>query len=300
MRYVVAGASGFLGTALTRDLARDGHDVVRLVRREPTAADERQWDPYAGVLDPDVLTGADVVVNLAGANIGRPWTPRYKSVLRESRVRTTATLADAVVKADGTPALLVQSGKSAYGEDRGDEVLTEDAERGEGFLADVCRLWEGATAPAAEAGSRVAYLRTGVVLASDALAFRVMALPFRFGVGGRLGSGRQFFATISVTDWLRAVRFVAEHNELSGPVNLTLPEPPRYDEFVHALASGLHRPALFPVPGFVLRAAAGDLAWEMIGSTRAVPTRLLDAGFTFTHPDIGSAVAAALSPARSS
>ncbi len=294
MKYVVAGASGFLGTALARDLSRDGHQVVRLVRRPVRSADEHQWDPYAGELDPDVFTGADVVVNLAGATIGRPWTPRYKSVLRESRVRTTATLAEGVAKADGSPALLVQSGKAAYGEDRGDEVLTEESERGEGFLAGVCRLWEGATAPAAEAGARVAFLRTGVVLAGDALAFKMLALPFRLGLGGRLGSGKQYLATLSLADWLRAVRFVAEHDELSGPVNLVLPEPPRYDEFTKALASALHRPALVPVPGLLVKAATGDLAWELIGSIRAVPRRLVDSGFDFRHPDVESAVAYAV------
>lgn len=296
MRWVLAGASGFLGTSLADDLTRSGHDVVRLVRREPRSADEVRWDPYAGTLDPSALDGAHVVVNLAGATIGRPWTPRYKRTLRESRVRTTATLSEAVAKAGGQPVLLTQSGKSAYGEDRGAELLTESSPTGEGFLADVCRLWEGATAPASEAGSRVCFLRTGVVLSADALAFKVLALPFRLGVGGRLGSGRQYMATLALTDWLRAVRFVAEHNDLSGPVNLCLPQAPTNAEFTRALAKALHRPALIPVPGILMRAGTGDLAWELLGSTNLVPRKLLDANFTFTHPTTEATITSALHP----
>ncbi len=294
MRYVVAGASGFLGTALTGDLARDGHDVVRLVRREAGQPGEHRWDPYAGELDPAVLADADVVVNLAGATIGRPWTPSYKKVIRESRVRTTATLAGAVAATSNPPALLVQSGIGGYGNDRGDELLDEESELGSGFLADVVRLWEGAAAPAVEAGARVCYLRTGVVLDPGALAFKLISLPFRLGLGGRLGSGRQYFPVLSLTDWLRALRFVAEHNELSGPVNLCLPEPATNTEFAKALASALHRPALLPVPGFAIKAATGDLAWEVLGSTRAMPARLLHEGFEFKHPTVASAVTSAV------
>jgi uncharacterized protein len=295
MRWALAGASGYLGSKLTEDLRAGGHDVVRLVRRQPAGTDEVEWDPYTGELDPGVLAQADVVVNLAGANIGRPWTPTYKKVLRESRVRTTATLADAVAKVtDDPPTLLVQSGKSAYGEDRGDEILTEETPTGQGFLADVCRLWAGAAEPAEKAGARVAYLRTGLVLAPDAIAFRLMALPFRLGLGGRLGSGRQYMAAISLPDWLAAVRFVAEHNELSGPVNLSLPDAPTNAEFTKTLAAELNRPAVIPVPGLLMRVGLNDLAWEMIGSSRLVPRKLLDAGFTFIHPDIEDLVRAAV------
>jgi uncharacterized protein (TIGR01777 family) len=287
MRWVLAGASGYLGTKLTESLRADGHEVVRLVRRQPAGRHEVEWDPYAGELDPGVLADADVVVNLAGANIGRPWTPTYKKVLRESRVRTTATLSEAVAKvSDEPPALLVQSGKSAYGEDRGDEILTEETPTSDGFLADVCRLWAGAAEPAEKAGARVAHLRTGLVLAPDAIAFRLVALPFRLGLGGRLGSGRQYMATISLTDWVAAVRFVADDDELSGPVNLSLPEAPTNAEFTKTLAAELNRPAIVPVPGLLMRAGLNDLAWEFLGSIRMVPRKLLDAGFTFTYPDV--------------
>jgi uncharacterized protein (TIGR01777 family) len=294
MKYVLGGSSGFLGKALTRDLVADGHQVVRLVRRLPERPDEVRWDPAAGELDPAALEGADVVVNLAGANIGRPWTPTYKKVIRESRVSTTSTLAAAVARLDRPPVFLVQSGVGAYGKDRGAELLTEESGLGEGFLSDVVRLWEGAAEPAREAGSRVAALRTGVVLDGAAPAFRLLSLPFRLGAGGRLGPGTQYFPVISLRDWLRAVRFVADHDELSGPVNLDLPNPATNAEFTNALASALHRPALIPVPSFALTTVLGDFAWELVGSTRAIPAKLQAAGFTFDHPTVEAAIAAAL------
>jgi uncharacterized protein (TIGR01777 family) len=294
MKYVIGGSSGFLGKALTRDLVADGHQVVRLVRREPERPDEVRWDPAAGQLETVALEGADVVVNLAGANIGRPWTPTYKNAIRESRVSTTATLAAAIAQLDRLPVFLVQSGIGGYGEDRGDELLTEESALGEGFLSDVVRLWEGAADPAREAGSRVAALRTGVVLDGAAPAFRLLSLPFRLGVGGRLGPGTQYFPVISLKDWLRAVRFVADHDELSGPVNLDLPNPATNEEFTKALGSALHRPALIPVPSFVLSRVLGDFAWELVGSNRAIPAKLQAAGFTFDHPTVEAAIAAAL------
>jgi uncharacterized protein len=290
MRWVLAGASGFLGTKLTEDLLRGGHDVLRLVRRQPAGPDEVRWDPYAGELDADALAGADVVANLAGTNPARPWTPAYRHVFRESRVRTTATLASAVARSESRPVLLTQSGTGGYGRDRGDEVLTEESGTGDGFLADVVRLWEGATAPAAQAGARVVSLRTGIVLSPDALAFRLMALPFRLGLGGRFGSGRQYFPAVSLPDWLRAVRFVAEHNDISGPVNVVIPEPATNAEVARALGEALHRPAVLPVPGFAIRAVLDGFADELLGSKRVVPRRLLEAGFSFTQPDVYAVV----------
>jgi uncharacterized protein (TIGR01777 family) len=294
MKYVLAGSSGFLGKALARDLAADNHQVVRLVRREPSQPSEVRWDPAQGQLDTAALEGADVLVNLAGANIGRPWTPTYRKLIRESRVSTTATLAAAAAQLDRPPVFITQSGIGGYGKDCGDRELTEESGLGEGFLSDVVRLWEGAAAPAREAGCRVASLRTGVVLDGAAPAFRLLSLPFRLGLGGRLGSGQQYFPIVSLTDWLRAVRHVAEHDELSGPVNVTLPTPVTNQDFTAALASALHRPALFPVPSFVLTTALGEFAWELIGSKKAVPTKLLATDFTFAHPTLTTALAAAL------
>jgi uncharacterized protein (TIGR01777 family) len=294
MKYVLAGASGFLGKALARDLVADGHQVLRLVRRTPSAPDEVRWDPARGDLDPAALDDPDVLVNLAGANIGRPWTPTYRLAIRESRISTTSTLAAAATQLDRRPVFITQSGIGGYGMDLGDRILTEDSELGEGFLSDVVRLWEGALEPARAAGSRVAALRTGVVLDRKAPAFQLMSIPFRLGVGGRLGSGTQYFPVVSLTDWIRAVRYVAENDSLSGPVNVALPTPATNIEFTEALATALHRPSFVPVPAVLMKAALGEFAWELLGSKRALPTRLQAAGFAFHHPTITSALSAAV------
>ncbi|WP_328998587.1 TIGR01777 family oxidoreductase [Kribbella sp. NBC_00709] len=294
MKYVLAGASGFLGKALTRDLVADGHQVLRLVRRTPSTPDEIRWDPAHGQVDPATLGDPDVLVNLAGANIGRPWTPTYRNTIRESRVSTTSTLATVAARLDRRPVVITQSGVGGYGMDLGDRILTEDSELGDGFLSDIVRLWEGALEPASAAGSRVAALRTGVVLDRKAPAFQLLSLPFRLGLGGRLGPGTQYFPVVSLTDWLRAVRFVAENETLEGPVNIVLPTPAMNTEFTEALATALNRPAFVPVPGFLMKAALGEFAWELIGSKRALPTRLQSAGFTFHHPTTATALSAAL------
>ncbi|MEU4601906.1 TIGR01777 family oxidoreductase [Kribbella sp. NPDC023972] len=295
MKYVLAGASGFLGTALARDLSANGHQVIRLVRRTPSDSNEVRWDPARGDLDPAALGDPDVLVNLAGANIGRPWTPAYRRILRESRVSTTSTLAAAAAQLDQRPVVITQSGVGGYGLDCGDRTITEDSELGDGFLAEVVRVWEGALEPARAAGCRVAALRTGVVLDRNAPAFRLLSLPFRLGLGGRLGPGTQYFPVVSLTDWLRAVRHVAEHDALSGPVNVTLPNPTTNQELTEALATALHRPALIPVPAFLVKTVLGEFAWELLGSNRALPTRLQSTAFTFHHPTAQSAISAALS-----
>ncbi|MFF0340442.1 TIGR01777 family oxidoreductase [Kribbella sp. NPDC004875] len=295
MKYVLAGASGLLGKALARDLVANGHQVLRLVRRAPGTPEELRWDPSRGELDAGALGDPDVLVNLAGANIGRPWTPTYRLTIRESRVATTATLAEVVKQLDRRPVLITQSGVGGYGTDLGDRILTEDSELGDGFLADVVRLWEGALEPAQAAGSRVAALRTGVVLDNKAPAFQLLSLPFRMGLGGRLGSGRQYFPVVSLTDWIRSVRFVAENDGVSGPVNVALPTPATNLEFTEALSMALHRPAFVPVPASLMKAALGEFAWELLGSKRALPTRLQSNGFTFHHPTVTAAISAALS-----
>ncbi|WBQ02764.1 TIGR01777 family oxidoreductase [Kribbella sp. CA-293567] len=295
MKYVLAGSSGFLGKALARDLVAHGHQVTRLVRREPSQPSEVRWDPARGQVDLRALDDADVLINLAGANIGRPWTPAYRKLIRESRVSTTATLAQAAAQLDRKPVFITQSGIGGYGMDCGDEILTEESELGDGFLADVVRVWEGAADPAREAGCRVIALRTGVVLGRSAPAFQLLSLPFRLGVGGRLGSGKQYFPVLSLTDWLRAVRHCAETDQLSGPVNVTLPNPVTNEAFTKALGKELHRPTLLPIPSFVLTTLLGEFAWELIGSKRALPNALLSTGFTFTHPTAPTALTSALS-----
>ncbi|MET9275010.1 TIGR01777 family oxidoreductase [Kribbella sp. NPDC003557] len=294
MKYVLAGASGFLGKALARDLVANGHQVRRLVRRPPSTPDEIRWDPASGDLDLRALDDPDVLVNLAGANIGRPWTPTYRRTIRESRIATTATLAAAAAQLDRRPTLITQSGIGGYGTDLGDRILTEDSELGEGFLSDVVRLWEGALEPAQAAGSRVAALRTGVVLDRKAPAFQLLSLPFRLGLGGRLGPGTQYFPVVSLTDWIRAVRHVAENDTVAGPVNVALPIPATNSELTEALATALHRPAFVPIPATLMKLALGEFAWELLGSKRALPTRLQSTGFTFHHPTVTTAISAAL------
>jgi uncharacterized protein (TIGR01777 family) len=294
MKYVLAGASGFLGKALARDLVANGHQILRLVRRSPSAPDEVRWDPARGDLDAAALGDPDVLVNLAGANIGRPWTPTYRLKIRESRVATTTTLAAVATQLDRPPVLITQSGIGGYGTDLGDHILTEDSELGEGFLADVVRLWEGALEPARAAGSRVAALRTGVVLDRKAPAFQLLSLPFRIGLGGRFGPGTQYFPVVSLTDWIRAVRHVAENDSVSGPVNVSLPTPATNLELTEALATALHRPSAVPVSALLMKAALGEFAWELLGSKRALPTRLQSTGFTFHHPTVTAAISAAL------
>ncbi|GAA1561946.1 TIGR01777 family oxidoreductase [Kribbella sancticallisti] len=293
MKYVLAGSSGFLGKSLASDLTADGHEVVRLVRRAPSRPDEVRWDPAQGQLDLAALEDADVLVNLAGANIGRPWTPTYKKTIRESRVSTNSTLAAAAAQLERPPVFITQSGIGGYGKDRGDQILTEDSSLGEGFLSDVVRVWEGAADAAREAGSRVVAMRTGFVLDRSAPSFQLLSLPFRLGVGGCLGSGKQYFPVVSLTDWLRAVRHAAENDKVSGPVNVALPTPVTNRQFTHDLAAALHRPALIPIPSFVLKTVLGEFAWELIGSNRALPSKLLDTGFTFSHPTSESALASA-------
>lgn len=297
MRIVAAGVSGFLGTALRDVWARDGHQVVQLVRGEVSGPAQSSWNPSAGRVDAEVIASADAVVNLAGAPIARwPWTESYKRTLLQSRVSTTRTLATALVETGSSATWLNASGVAAYGDDRGAEVLTEESATGAGVLTDVVRQWEAATQPAQDAGVRVCLLRSGVVLDRRGGALRTMLLPFRLGAGARIGTGKQYFSVISLSDWLRASVHLLTHDDATGPYNLTGPQPPTNAEYTRALADTLHRPAALVVPARPLRLVLGDLSAELLGSLRVLPQRLLGAGFTFEHPDVRSAVGAALHP----
>lgn len=295
MRVVVAGASGFLGRAWTQLMTEQGHQVVRLVRREPSGPDESRWDPAAGVVDQQVVDAADVVVNLAGANVGHvPWTASYERQFVASRVDTTRVLAEAVARAENAPALLAQSGVAGYG-DQGSRVITEETPiDADSFMADVVRQWEAATEPARAAGRRVVVLRTSVVLDRSGGALKSMLIPFRLGLGGVVGSGEQYFATISLHDWVRAVTFLSVDRELSGTFNLTGPDCSTNAEFTEELGRALHRPTVLKVPAFPLRRFAGPIGGELLASTRVEPHRLLEAGFAFAHNDVADRIRAAL------
>ncbi|MEU0252540.1 TIGR01777 family oxidoreductase [Streptomyces sp. NPDC006184] len=293
-RIAVAGASGLIGSALVRSLTADGHEVVRLVRRAPRDADEVRWDPGRGHVDPAGLTGCDAVVNLAGAGVGdRRWTPEYKRLLRDSRVRGTAALAEAVAALPEPPrAFLNGSAIGIYG-DTGDRVVDEDAPPGDGFLSGLCVEWEAAAAPVREAGVRTVFLRTGLVVARGGGAWARLFPLFRAGLGGRLGDGRQYWSYIALHDEVAAIRHVLDTATLSGPVNLTAPEPLTNREITAAMSRVLRRPAVFAVPAPALRAALGEMAGDVLGSQRVVPKRLLESGFRFAFPGIEEAIRAA-------
>jgi uncharacterized protein len=297
MRVAITGASGFIGTALAGDLAGDGIDVLRLVRRAPSGPAELRWNPAAhdGGLSPASLDGLDAVVHLSGAPVApRPWTAARKRELRASRIGSTATLARALLAAAQPPrVMLVASAIGWYG-DTGSREVEEDAPNGTGFLAGLVRDWEAAARPVAEAGIRVVHLRSGVVLSARGGMLRPLLVPFRLGAGARFGTGTQYLSWIGLTDHIRACRFLLDSAQLSGPVNLTAPAPVTNAEFTAELARLLHRPAVLSLPAWLIRAALGELSGELLGSCRVRPARLRQAGFSFLHPQLGPALAAAL------
>ncbi len=294
MKITVAGASGFLGTALRRQLAEAGHEVVQLVRSPAESADQIHWDPARGELDPAALDGTDTVINLGGAPIARwPWTDGYKRQILASRLETTGTVARTIARLDQQPALVNAGGINYYG-DRGDRQMDEDSPAGDGFLADVSRRWEEATQPAVGAGARVVTMRTGVVLARSGGALKTILIPFRLGVGGKLGDGEQYFPTISLVDYLDVVTRLATDRSMRGPFNVVAPVPSTNAEFTRALGKHLHRPAVLPVPRFAVKAVAGELSTLVFTSVHAVPRRLMEAGYEFHHPTVEEQVAAAL------
>ena len=298
MRVAVSGVSGLIGAALSAQLTAAGDDVIRLVRRVATSADEIGWDP-SSALDPAALGGVDAVVHLSGAPIGaKRWTPSRKAELRASRVTSTRTLATAMAAATPPPGVLVCGSAIGYYGDTGDKVVDESGRAGTGFLPDLVRDWEAAAEPAAAAGVRVATIRSGVVLAADGGMLGKLMLPFRLGLGAKLGPGSEYLSWISLTDEVRAIMFVLERQDIAGPVNLTAPEPVTNAEFTKALARALGRPALFTLPTPVLRAALGELAGELLTSVRVVPTRLLQAGFAFRDPDVRTALSTIVAAER--
>lgn len=295
MRIAITGASGFIGAALRRSLEADGHTVVPFVRREAGLGEVR-WDPAAGRLEPDDLRGVDAVANLAGAGIGDArWTEARKRTLVESRTLGTRLLAEALASVDGGPGVLLSGSAVGYYGDRGDEVLTEASGPGDDFLARLCVAWEAATQPAEAAGVRVAHLRTGLVFGPGGGILPRMALPFRFGAGGRLGSGRQWMSWIALEDEVGALRFLLDH-EVRGPVDLTAPEPVTNAQLTTTLGRALHRPTLLPAPPFALRAVLGRERADglLFVSQRVLPAVLQDAGYEFRQPRLDGALEAAL------
>ncbi|MET8650366.1 TIGR01777 family oxidoreductase [Nocardia aurea] len=295
MKVVIAGSSGLIGTALVAALRRDGHEVARLVRRRAAAPDEFVWDPARAELDGRALRDADAVVNLCGASIGRRrWNGHYKQELRDSRITPTDVLADKVAGA-GVPVLVNASGVHYYGGDTGDRVVDESSPAGTSFLATLCRDWEAATKPAVAAGVRTVLLRSAVVLSRNGGMLDALRPLYSLGLGGRLGSGRQYAPWISLDDEIGAIVFALTNETVGGPVNAVGPAPVTNAEFNRALGKALHRPTPLVVPAFALRAVVGEFADEaVLSGPRAIPTALEEAGYTFRHPTIGAALASVI------
>lgn len=297
MKVLVSGSSGLIGVALVAHLASQGDTPIRLVRgRAPRDESEIAWDPDAGSIDTKRLEGIDAVVNLAGASIARwPWNAAHKRRVIESRVRATSLLTRSVAELARHPRVVVSASGIGYYGDRGDEVLHETSAPGTGFLAGVTAAWESAATPAAQAGIRVSVLRIGMVLSRAGGALPPLALPFRLGLGGTLGSGRQYMSWIAIEDLVQAIAHVLRGDDLGGPINAVSPHPVTNTEFTKALGRALHRPTLFPVPAFALRLLLGEMAQELLlASQRAEPVRLLGSGFPFRHPNLVEALEVAL------
>lgn len=289
MRILVSGASGLIGSALVPSLETAGHGVTRLVRAQPRAG-EILWDP-GGALDPAALQAFDAVVHLAGESIAGRWTASKKSRIVNSRVQGTQALSVLLTRLARPPQVLVCASAVGYYGDRGDQVLTEDSPPGSGFLAETCQQWEKATEPAARAGIRVVNLRIGFVLEPRGGGLGKMLRPFRLGLGGRLGSGRQWMSWVAIDDVVAAIQHALATSTLRGPVNAVAPNPVTNSEFTRILGEVLHRPTIFPVPAFAVRLAFGEMGQELLlYSQRADPSRLRSSGCQFRHPELKPAL----------
>jgi uncharacterized protein len=285
-RIAVTGASGLIGTALVGYLKSQGHTVQRLVRRAAVSSEEITWDPIAGTVDMEALAGVDAVIHLAGAGVSdKRWTKKYKSEILNSRLLGTTTIAKAV--AIVKPQVFISASAIGWYGESGNRAVVESDRVGDDFLAAVCHEWESAAVLAGDV--RTVKLRTGLVLDPTGGALGKMLPLFRFGLGGKLSNGKQWWSWITLHDQIRAIAFLLE-SKISGPVNMTSPNPVTNSEFTAGLARAMHRPALFPVPGFALRIALGGFSAEVLGSKKVMPQALTEAGFTFDYPHISSAL----------
>lgn len=300
MKIYISGASGLIGTTLMADLGAAGHMVYRLVRKpEAAVGGNLLWDPARREVDASALADADAVINLAGESIaGGRWTEKKKRAILQSRIDCTSTIAAALAKPNGRPKILINASAIGYYGNRGDELLDESSSSGSGdFLSDVCRQWEAAAKPAEAAGARVVYTRFGVVLSAEGGALAKMLLPFRMGVGGKVGSGRQYMSWVALDDVVDAVIECLANDSLRGPVNVVSPNPVTNYEFTKTLGRVLRRPTIFPLPAFAARLALGQMADELLlASQRVRPAKLMEAGYTFRYPALEAALVRALRP----
>ena len=289
-RVLVSGASGLIGTALVPTLEARGFSITRLVRRLGSRDSDIEWDPTKP-LRPELVSGFDAVIHLAGEPVMGLWTDAKRARIRDSRVLSTAHLSEALAKTQQPPRIFISGSAAGYYGDRGDEVLREDSPSGEGFLPEVCRQWEAATNPAEDEGIRTAHIRTGIVLSADGGALRAMLPNFKLGLGGKIGSGRQWMSWIHMQDHIGAIHHILDHELIQGPVNLVAPSPVRNSEFTETLAKALSRPGVLGVPAFALRLILGEMAQEiLLASQRVEPARLIESGFKFRYQDLQSAL----------
>jgi len=294
LTVLVSGSSGLVGSALVPALRASGHDVKRLVRGTVVAPDQISWNP-AEPLVPECVSGFDAVIHLAGESIATRWSQEKKRRITDSRVPPTRHLATALTKAQQRPRVFVCASAIGYYGNRGDEILHEESPSGEGFTAELCRQWEAAAQSAASVGIRHIQIRTGIVLSAAGGALRKMLPPFRMGVGGNVGNGRQWMSWVDLRDVVGAIQHLLTADSVSGPVNMVSPHPVRNAEFTKALASVLHRPAIFPMPAFAARLAFGQMADELLlASQRVQPTKLLASGYVFQWPDLRPSLRAIL------
>lgn len=303
MRVAVTGASGLIGSALVPALRARGHEVIRLVRRAPAAPDEVRWDPRTGEgarrvgeaapvgLDLAGLAGVEGIIHLAGAGVGdKRWTDAYKAEILDSRVQGTTTIARAAAALDPKPSVLVCGSAIGYYGDTGDRAVTEESPQGSGFLADVVAQWEASAQSAVDAGIRVPFARTGLVVSSKGGAWKRLMPIFKAGLGGKIGSGKQYWSFISMRDEVAALIALLEDGRYAGPVNLTAPTPVTNTEVTAAMGRVLGRPTLLPVPSFALKVALGEFSQDVLGSQRVLPRVLEKDGFTWSDPTIDSAI----------
>ncbi len=297
MDVLIAGASGLIGKALATALRADGCSVRTLVRREAHSKSELAWNPVSRTIEWPTAYSPEAVVCLSGANIaGRRWSPSYKQEILDSRVRSVSLLSETIAALSKPPSVFITaSAVGAYGANRGDDVLTEASTWGDDFLADVCRRWEAAARPAVDVGIRTVHLRFGIVLAKEDGALKKMLLPFRMGLGGPIGSGRQYMSWLTLNEAVNIVRFVTRHETIHGPVNAVAPDSVTNRAFTHALGAALHRPTVIPLPGLMVKAMMGEMGEALLlGSTRVVPEKLLNAGYSFQSPTLPEAFDSAL------
>ena len=290
MKILVSGMSGPIGGELLPALVVSGNKVTRLVRRPPQSSDEIRWDPMRSIV-PETVSGFDAVIHLAGESIVGRWTSEKKARMVDSRVQGTGHLAEALARASRKPQVLITASAIGYYGDRGEETLTEESGPGTNFLAGLCRQWEAATGAAAQAGIRTVQVRIGVMLSTKGGALPKMLTPFKLGLGGRIGSGRQYLSWISIDDVVGAILYALNAGQVRGPVNATAPNPATNSEFTRSLAEVLHRPAIFPMPTFAVRALFGQMGDELLlASARVLPSKLQVSGYQFRRPELKTAL----------